>query len=85
MTNWNRLLKLLDHMFGFANRQSSKVKKVRQAFDNRTNEHVIWIEYRIRVNPEAGANQQVQQHHQRMAFLRQLLDELRSSERNPAS
>jgi hypothetical protein len=27
------------------------VKKVRQAYDNKKNEHVIWLEYRVRVNP----------------------------------
>jgi len=27
------------------------VRKLRQGYDNDTNEHVIWLEYRVRVNP----------------------------------
>lgn len=50
MNGWNKLMVLLDSLFGFPNKAASKVKKVRQAFDNRTQEHVIWIEYRVRVN-----------------------------------
>lgn len=50
MNGWNKLLVLLDLLFGFPNKAASKVKKVQQAFDNRTQEHVIWIEYRVRVN-----------------------------------
>jgi hypothetical protein len=50
MNGWNKLLVLLDSLFGFPNKAASKVKKVQQAFDNRTQEHVIWIEYRVRVN-----------------------------------
>jgi len=50
MNGWNKLLVLLDSLFGFPNKAASKVKKVQQAFDNRTQEHVIWLEYRVRVN-----------------------------------
>ena len=50
MNGWNKLLALLDAMFGLPNRAASKVKKLQQGFDNRTQEHVIWIEYRVRVN-----------------------------------
>lgn len=48
---WNRLRALLDLMFGFANRTRSTVKVVRQAFDNAKQEHVILLEYRVRVRP----------------------------------
>ena len=51
MNEWNELLAVLDRTIGFPNKLSSKVKKVRQAYDNKKNEHVIWLEYRVRVNP----------------------------------
>jgi hypothetical protein len=50
MNGWNKLLALLDAMFALPNKAASKVKKLQQGFDNRTQEHVIWIEYRVRVN-----------------------------------
>jgi hypothetical protein len=52
MTNWNKLLTVLDHEIGFPNKVTSKVKVIEQGFDNQTQEHVVWLEYRIRVrNP----------------------------------
>ena len=51
MNEWNELLAVLDRTIGFPNKLSSKVKKVRQAYDNKKNEHVIWLEYRVRVKP----------------------------------
>jgi hypothetical protein len=43
-------LALLDVQLGFqSNKVSSKVKKMRQGYDNQTNELVIWLEYRVRV------------------------------------
>ena len=47
MTKWDRLLVALDQAFGFADRKKSSVKKRRQAFDEKTNEHVFIIEYRV--------------------------------------
>jgi hypothetical protein len=49
MNNWNKLLAMLDHTLGFTHRKASKVKKVWEAFDNKTQEHVVWLEYRVRV------------------------------------
>jgi hypothetical protein len=47
---WNKILALLDAQFGFqSTKASSKVKKLWQGYDNQTNEHVIWLEYRVRV------------------------------------
>ena len=58
MTNWNQLLADLDKTVGFPNKQSSRVKKLKQGFDAKTGEHVIWLEYRIKVNEgEAGKEQ----------------------------
>ena len=48
-TTWNRLLALLDAMFGFTNRTRSTFKIVKQSFDNDNQEHVVWIEYRAHV------------------------------------
>ena len=55
MTKWNQLLKALDDTIGFPNKKSSRVIKRTEKFDNRTGEHVIWLEYRIRVSNEAQA------------------------------
>jgi hypothetical protein len=49
MNKWNRLLAVLDHVFGFKNKARSDFKKVSQTFDENTNEHVIVIEYRVQV------------------------------------
>lgn len=51
MNPWNNLLKALDAALGFPNRRDSTVKKLYQGYDNRTNQHVIWLQYRVRVNP----------------------------------
>jgi len=47
MTKWDRLLAQLDQVFGFTDRKKSSVKKLRQGFDEKTNEHVFIIEYRV--------------------------------------
>ena len=49
MNNWNQLLAVLDKTIGFPNRIDSTVKKVRQGYDEKKNEHVIYLEYRVRV------------------------------------
>jgi len=38
---------MLDQVFGFQHRKKSSVKKRRQGFDEKTNEHVFIIEYRV--------------------------------------
>lgn len=50
MTGWNKLLAQLDAVFGFPNMVSSKARKLQQGFDQKTQEHVIWIEYRVQVS-----------------------------------
>jgi hypothetical protein len=50
---WNKILALLDAQFGFqSTKDSSKVKKLWQGYDNQTNENVIWLEYRVRVKSD---------------------------------
>lgn len=51
MTPWDNLLAALDAALGFPTRNNSTARKLKQGYDNETNEHVIWIEYRVRVNP----------------------------------
>ena len=48
MNKWNQLLKCLDGVYGFENQVKSSFKKINQVFDNKSNEHVIIIEYRVR-------------------------------------
>lgn len=50
MTNWNKLLLMLDYTLGFFDdKATSKVTKRGQTYDNKTNEHVVYLEYRVRV------------------------------------
>jgi hypothetical protein len=48
MNKWNRLLKMLDTVYGFENQVKSSFRKIKQGFDERSNEHVFVIEYRVR-------------------------------------
>lgn len=48
MNQSNELLAMLDNVLGFRNKEKSTVRKVGQQFDNTTNEHVIYLEYRVR-------------------------------------
>ena len=72
MNKWNRLLASLDRVFGMNNKERSTFKKISQNFDEKTNEHVIVIEYRVRVK---GAMKSIprKKSGQQMAFLRQLM------------
>jgi hypothetical protein len=51
MNDWNRLLNQLDKTIGFPNKIRSSVKKRWQGYDLWKNDHVILLEYRIKVNP----------------------------------
>lgn len=51
MGNWNRLLITLDQTLGFTNKIASNVVKKWQGFDNVSQEHVITLEYRVKVRP----------------------------------
>ena len=48
MNAMTRLLANLDQVFGYQDKKKSTFRKVSQTFDERTNEHVIMIEYRVR-------------------------------------
>ncbi len=49
---WNVALRALDCVLGFESSKGSTVKKLRQNFDQRTGEHVILLEYRVRYDRE---------------------------------
>ena len=48
MNKHNRLLAVLNDVFGMENILKSQFRKVGQAFDKKTNEHIFYIEYRVR-------------------------------------
>ena len=52
MNKHTRLLAVLDDVFGMENKIKSQFRKVSQDYDERTDEHVVVIEYRVR---EKGA------------------------------
>ncbi|HHZ88490.1 MAG TPA: hypothetical protein EYO59_08600 [Chromatiaceae bacterium] len=47
MTHSNKLLAVLDKQFGFKFQQKSSVRKIKQFFDEKRNEHVFIVEYRV--------------------------------------
>ena len=80
MTAWNQLLAALDKTFGYTNKASSKVKKLREGFDNRTQEQVIWIEYRVKVRdqPAPSIDRSIfgSDREKRIAELMQMIDRM---------
>ncbi len=48
MNQHTRLLAVLNDVFGMENILKSHFRKVGQDFDEKTNEHVFYIEYRVR-------------------------------------
>lgn len=50
MNEWNKLLAQLDALFSFPHKVASTASKVRQDFDNDTQEHIVTIEYRVRID-----------------------------------
>jgi hypothetical protein len=48
MNQWNQLQQVLDTMFGQGRKQTSRVAKRSQSFDNKTGESVVLIEYRFK-------------------------------------
>ena len=47
MNKWNKLLAVLDQVYGFEDQVKSSMKKIKQGFDEKANEHVVVIEYRV--------------------------------------
>ena len=73
MNKWNRLLASLDRVFGMSNKERSTFKKLSQNFDEKTNEHVILIEYRVRVKGTLKSTPRKNSGRRQLAFLRQLM------------
>ena len=56
MNKWNQLLKVLDTVFGFESNKNSSVKKLKQHYDEKRDEHVFVVEYRVvKIDPSAQA------------------------------
>jgi len=72
MNTYNKLLLSLDQCLGFPNKRDSRWKNRGQNFDQKTGEHVFWVEYRTRVNPGSAANK-VTHRPGRMPMIRELL------------
>ena len=51
MNKWNNLLAALDAAVGFPNQTNSTFRKTDETYDDATQEHVVVLEYRVRVNP----------------------------------
>jgi len=73
MNKSNQLLALLDRVFGFQNKIRSTFRKHNQSFDEKTNEHVIFIEYRVSVKGTMKSAPRQKQQPNQMAMIQQLL------------
>lgn len=78
MTKEDQLLMMLDRMYGFGRKIQSKFRKLRQYFDETTNEHVFIIEYRLRVAWTSKSQPRINRQRQRMKLLRQLIAKARA-------
>ena len=73
MNKSNQLLALLDRVFGFPNKRRSTFRKLSQDFDEKTNEHVIVIEYRVKVKGALKSAPRKRQRPSQLAMIAQLL------------
>ena len=73
MNKSNQLLALLDRVFGFPTKIRSTFRKLRQDFDEKTNEHVILIEYRVSVKGTMKSAPRRKQQPNQMAMIQQLM------------
>ena len=53
LNSWNRLILILDKIFGFNSDGKSKVRRIRQSFDQKNGEHVIYLEYRVKASNQS--------------------------------
>jgi len=73
MNKSNQLLAMLDRVFGFPNKIRSTFRKLSQNFDQKKNEHVILIEYRVSVKGTMKSAPRRKQQPNQMAMIQQLL------------
>jgi len=48
MNKHNRLLDALDGMYGFRDKKKSSFREIARTYDERSNEYVFHVEYRVR-------------------------------------
>ena len=73
MNKSNQLLVLLDRVFGFPNKIRSTFRKLSQDFDEKANEHVIVLEYRVKVKGTMKSAPRKRQGPNQLAIIQQLL------------
>ncbi len=78
MNKHTRLLAVLDEVFGMGigDKLNSQFRKVGQSFDERTNEHVIYIEYRVRGKGQLRTTPRLQKRRKKKVKESSLLREL---------
>ena len=81
MNKSNQLLALLDRVFGFPNKIRSTFRKHSQSFDQKTNEHVVLIEYRVSVKGTMKSKPRRKQGPNQMAMIQQLLAQNQSKDK----
>ncbi len=74
MNKHTRLLAVLNDVFGMENILKSDFRKVGQDFDEKTNEHVFYIEYRVRGKGELRTTPSNQS---KKKLLRQINDQVK--------
>jgi hypothetical protein len=72
----------LDEVFGLKNKIRSKFRKISQDFDEKTNEHVVLIEYRVSVKGTMKSAPRRQQQPNQMAMIQQLLAQNQSKDKS---
>ena len=82
MNKSNQLLALLDRVFGFPNKIKSTFRKYSQNFDEKTNEHVIFIEYRVSVKGTMKSKPRQKQGPNQLAMIQQLLAQNQNQNKN---
>jgi hypothetical protein len=55
MNDWTQLHAILDRIYSHGKKLNSRISQKVQGFDNNTNEHVVRLEYRVRVASEGKA------------------------------
>jgi len=53
MNSWNKLLAILDKIYGHGAVGRSRISRKQRGFDNKSGEHVIRIEYRVKLLDES--------------------------------
>ena len=81
MNKSNQLLVMLDRVFGFPNKIRSTFRKHSQSFDEKTNEHVLLIEYRVSVKGTMKSKPRRKGSNQ-MAMIQQLLSQNQSKDKS---